>query len=159
MDMHCCSSQQPVESACYHGTLAARTTWQPLMWMHCRPYDTLEEVFGVRGMPGHGSLREWGVHYRDVPLTEAGLLDWPALQQAITPSEPWRGHFMSRVMQSPERHARFVLPLTMVPNPQLRVLPVGAGALGGWQLCMRPWGMCLQAPSWLEGPCTNCSCS
>lgn len=37
-------------------------------------------------MPGHGSLREWGMHYRDLPLTEAGLLDWPALHQAITPS-------------------------------------------------------------------------
>ena len=25
-----------------------------------KPYDTLEEVIGLRGTPGHGSLREWG---------------------------------------------------------------------------------------------------
>lgn len=47
----------------------------------------MEEVIGLRGSPGHGSLREWGVTYREQPLTEQGLIDWDALRTAITPSK------------------------------------------------------------------------
>ncbi|BDA45460.1 Uncharacterized protein YnbB [Coccomyxa sp. Obi] len=50
-----------------------------------KPYDTLEEVIGLRGTPGHGSLREWGVAYRELPLAEDGNIDWEALSKAITP--------------------------------------------------------------------------
>lgn len=102
-----------------------------------KPYDTLEEVIGLRGTPGaqvarlqeadtslllgclvsvllqpsispplcmllcmhafvcipvqtlrwehagHGSLREWGVHYREVPLTTEGHVDLGALEEAV----------------------------------------------------------------------------
>ncbi|NJK33729.1 MAG: aluminum resistance family protein [Oscillatoriales cyanobacterium SM2_2_1] len=47
------------------------------------PYDTLEEVIGVR--PAAGSLREWGVSYRELPLAEAGTLDWEGLATAVRP--------------------------------------------------------------------------
>ena len=47
----------------------------------------MEEVIGLRGTSGHGSLREWGVTYRELPLTEQGLIDWDALRTAITPSK------------------------------------------------------------------------
>lgn len=40
-----------------------------------RPYDTLEEVIGLSGEPGHGSLIEYGVEYRECPLTEQGEID------------------------------------------------------------------------------------
>lgn len=50
-----------------------------------RPYDTLEEVIGTRGTPGHGSLREWGVDYQELALTEQGTIDWDGLATAITP--------------------------------------------------------------------------
>ncbi|MBQ4085664.1 MAG: methionine gamma-lyase family protein [Clostridia bacterium] len=40
-----------------------------------RPYDTLEEVIGLSGEPGHGSLMEYGVEYRECPLTEDGEID------------------------------------------------------------------------------------
>ena len=33
------------------------------------PYDTLEEVIGTRGTAGHGSLKEFGVHYRCLPVS------------------------------------------------------------------------------------------
>lgn len=33
------------------------------------PYDTLEEVIGTRGTKGEGSLREFGVSYREVPVS------------------------------------------------------------------------------------------
>jgi cystathionine beta-lyase family protein involved in aluminum resistance len=48
------------------------------------PYDTLEEVIGLRGAQ-RGSLREFGVEYRQLEPTPEGLIDWHALQTAIRP--------------------------------------------------------------------------
>lgn len=45
----------------------------------------MEEVIGLRGTPGHGSLAEWGVTYREVDLAPDGGIDWRALQTAIRP--------------------------------------------------------------------------
>ncbi|MBE9076127.1 methionine gamma-lyase family protein [Romeria aff. gracilis LEGE 07310] len=47
------------------------------------PYDTLEEVIGLRGK-GQGSLKEFGITYRELPLTQAGGLDWPGIAAAVT---------------------------------------------------------------------------
>ena len=52
-----------------------------------KPYDTLEEVIGLRGTPGHGSLKEWGVSYRELLLTADGSIDFNRLPGALTPSE------------------------------------------------------------------------
>lgn len=46
------------------------------------PYDTLEEVIGIRGS-GQGSLREFGIHYRQIELTPTGEPDWNALATAV----------------------------------------------------------------------------
>jgi len=46
------------------------------------PYDTLEEVIGLRGQ-NQGSLIEFGIHYRQLPLTNEGKVDWQALGQAV----------------------------------------------------------------------------
>jgi cystathionine beta-lyase family protein involved in aluminum resistance len=46
------------------------------------PYDTLEEVIGLRGQ-NQGSLLEFGIHYRQLPLTSEGKVDWQALGQAV----------------------------------------------------------------------------
>ncbi|MEG1929597.1 MAG: methionine gamma-lyase family protein [Anaerovorax sp.] len=48
------------------------------------PYDTLEEVIGIRG-EGKGSLAEFGVTYKQVELKENGTIDFEALKDAITP--------------------------------------------------------------------------
>lgn len=48
------------------------------------PYDTLEEVIGTRG-ENQGSLRDFGVSYRELPLTPRGEVDWEALKTAIRP--------------------------------------------------------------------------
>ena len=53
-----------------------------------KPYDTLEEVIGMRETPGHGSLKEWGVSYRELPLTVDGAIDVDGLPEALTPSAP-----------------------------------------------------------------------
>ena len=46
-----------------------------------RPYDTLEEVIGIR--PSVGSLAENGVTYREVALPEGGGFDWEGIRKAV----------------------------------------------------------------------------
>ena len=45
------------------------------------PYDTLEEVIGIR--PSACSLKEYGVHYRQVDLLPDCGFDYPAIEQAL----------------------------------------------------------------------------
>ena len=47
-----------------------------------RPYDTLEEVIGIRGS-GQGSLAEFGITYDELPLTAAGLVDDGRIAEAL----------------------------------------------------------------------------
>lgn len=49
-----------------------------------RPYDTLEEVIGIRG-EGNGSLADWGVKYREVSLKPDGSPDLDSIRANITP--------------------------------------------------------------------------
>ena len=46
-----------------------------------KPYDTLEEVIGIR--PSCGSLAEYGVTYRQVDLKEDGSFDFEGIRQAL----------------------------------------------------------------------------
>ena len=46
-----------------------------------KPYDTLEEVIGIR--PAQGSLKEYGVSYSQVELKENGDFDKDAIKNAI----------------------------------------------------------------------------
>lgn len=46
-----------------------------------KPYDTLEEVIGIR--PSKGSLAEYGVSYRQVDLLEDGTFDYENIKKAI----------------------------------------------------------------------------
>jgi cystathionine beta-lyase family protein involved in aluminum resistance len=48
-----------------------------------RPYDTLEEVIGIRG-EGKGSLKEFGVTYKQVDFKPNGEVDLELLAQSIT---------------------------------------------------------------------------
>ena len=51
-----------------------------------KPYDTLEGVIGIgEGEGGHstGSLREYGVSYRQVDLTNGGEFDFEGIRSAI----------------------------------------------------------------------------
>ena len=48
-----------------------------------KPYDTLEEVIGIR--PSRGSLAEYGVTYRQVNLLPDGNFDLDGIRAAITP--------------------------------------------------------------------------
>lgn len=46
------------------------------------PYDTLEEVIGLRGT-GQGSLIEFGIKYSQLELTKEGTIDWQTLSHSI----------------------------------------------------------------------------
>lgn len=46
-----------------------------------KPYDTLEEVIGIR--PSRGSLAEYGITYRQVDLLPDGSFDYEAIGKAI----------------------------------------------------------------------------
>jgi cystathionine beta-lyase family protein involved in aluminum resistance len=50
-----------------------------------RPYDTLEEVIGLRGR-GQGSLADFGIAYDELPLTADGQVDEGALEDALAPA-------------------------------------------------------------------------
>lgn len=46
-----------------------------------KPYDTLEEVIGIR--PSKGSLKEYGISYRQVDLLPDGSFDFDEIRKAI----------------------------------------------------------------------------
>lgn len=49
-----------------------------------KPYDTMEEVIGLSGEPGSGSLKDLGVGYRQVDLKD-GKIDVEGVLDALTP--------------------------------------------------------------------------
>ena len=56
-----------------------------LMYASGGPYDTLEDVIGVRGCPP-GSLKEMGVSYAQVEMTADGRLDLDGIRAAMKPN-------------------------------------------------------------------------
>ncbi len=55
-----------------------------LLYITGSPYDTLEEVIGIRGRQGDGSLRDFGVGFDTVPLLDNGV-DWQEIRRRIKP--------------------------------------------------------------------------
>jgi cystathionine beta-lyase family protein involved in aluminum resistance len=53
-----------------------------LLTLTGRPYDTLEEVIGIRGS-GQGSLAEFGITYAELDLLPDGGIDWAGLEDAL----------------------------------------------------------------------------
>ncbi|MBO4877692.1 MAG: methionine gamma-lyase family protein [Ruminococcus sp.] len=48
-----------------------------------KPYDTLEEVIGIAGEPGNGSLKDYGVEYSQVDLLPDGTPDYDRITEAV----------------------------------------------------------------------------
>ncbi|UNK20831.1 methionine gamma-lyase family protein [Paenibacillus sp. N3/727] len=53
-----------------------------LLYITGRPYDTLHKVIGEEG-DGTGSLKDFGIGYREVSLLEDGGIDWDGVSKAI----------------------------------------------------------------------------
>lgn len=56
-----------------------------LLYITGRPYDTLEEIVGIRGQQ-NGSLKEFNINYEMVPLMPDGGVDFPSVAKAIKPN-------------------------------------------------------------------------
>nr|WP_263327839.1 methionine gamma-lyase family protein [Neobacillus sp. Marseille-Q6967] len=56
-----------------------------LLYITGKPYDTLEEIVGIRGN-GVGSLKEFGISYDSVSLTDEGTIDWNGVSEKIKPN-------------------------------------------------------------------------
>jgi cystathionine beta-lyase family protein involved in aluminum resistance len=56
-----------------------------LLYITGKPYDTLEEIVGIRGT-GVGSLREFGISYESVDLTDKGSVDFNEVAKQIKPN-------------------------------------------------------------------------
>ncbi len=48
-----------------------------------KPYDTLEEVIGIAGEPGNGSLKDYGVDYIEIELTSDGQPDFKRIEEVL----------------------------------------------------------------------------
>jgi len=48
-----------------------------------KPYDTLEQVIGIAGKPGNGSLADFGVEYRQVDLLPDGGIDYAGINAEL----------------------------------------------------------------------------
>lgn len=53
-----------------------------LLYITGKPYDTLEEIVGIRGS-GTGSLRDFQIAYQAIELTDQGGVDFQAVKKAI----------------------------------------------------------------------------
>lgn len=49
-----------------------------------KPYDTLEEVIGISGGDGNGSLKDFGVKYMEIPLKTDGSPDLKEIEFTLT---------------------------------------------------------------------------
>lgn len=74
-------------SLCLYGLLRPGDI---LLSISGQPYDTLQEVIGISGN-GVGSLKEWGIEYKEVALLEDGSFDKNAIKAAIE-------HYMPKVI-------------------------------------------------------------
>lgn len=80
-----CVIRSPVEHT--RSALALMSNLRPgdeLLSPVGKPYDTLEEVIGIR--ESRGSLKEYGISYRQVDLKEDGSFDWEGIRNAIHPN-------------------------------------------------------------------------
>ena len=50
-----------------------------------KPYDTLEEVIGIVGEPGNGSLKDFGVEYQQIDLLADGTVDFDSIGKVLNP--------------------------------------------------------------------------
>ena len=76
---HIVSGTQAIAS-CLYGVLRPGDTMVSVVG---RPYDTMEEVIGLRGEEDSGSLMDFGVQYRQVDLLPDGQPDMEAIRKMI----------------------------------------------------------------------------
>jgi cystathionine beta-lyase family protein involved in aluminum resistance len=61
------------------GLFGLLRTGDTMLSLTGKPYDTLEEVIGIAGTPGNGSLADYGVTYHGIEMLEGKTLDYDAI--------------------------------------------------------------------------------
>lgn len=67
-------------AACLYGVLRPG---DELIYLTGKPYDTLYQIIGKQ-KDGSGSLADYGITYREVPLTSSDQIDWQFFQQTLS---------------------------------------------------------------------------
>lgn len=70
---------------CLYGVLRPGDT---LLSLAGRPYDTMEEVIGLRGEAGTGSLADFGINYAQVDLLPDGTVDFEGIRSKVSACKP-----------------------------------------------------------------------
>jgi len=61
-----------------------------------KPYDTLDEVIGINGEAGNGSLKDYGVKYSEIPLDGESRIDYRAVAAALESDKSIKAVFVQR---------------------------------------------------------------
>ncbi len=61
-----------------------------------KPYDTLDEVIGISGEAGRGTLADFGIRYREIPLLPDGTPDRASIRAALLEDKTVRVAFIQR---------------------------------------------------------------
>ncbi len=61
-----------------------------------KPYDTLDEVIGISGEAGRGSLADFGISYRKIDLLPDGSPDYAAIREALLADRSVKVAFIQR---------------------------------------------------------------
>ena len=61
------------------GLFGLLRTGDTMLSLTGKPYDTLEEVIGISGTPGNGSLADYGVTYHGIEMIDGKTLDYDAI--------------------------------------------------------------------------------
>ncbi len=74
-----------------------------------KPYDTLEEVIGIGGKTGDGSLADFGVKYSQIELSEDGLFDFEKIKAELVQNkikavfiQRSKGYMNRKTLSSPQ---------------------------------------------------------
>ena len=65
------------------GLFGLLRTGDTLLSITGKPYDTLDEVIGIRGKDGCGSLKDFGIGYEQIDLLQNGLPDKEKIKQKL----------------------------------------------------------------------------
>ena len=76
-----------------------------------KPYDTLEEVIGIR--PSRGSLAEYGIRYRQVDLKADGSFDFEGIRSLLAEDSGHRIHLVT-IQRSKGYQTRRTLSVTQI---------------------------------------------
>lgn len=91
-----------------------------------KPYDTLEEAIGISG-DAHGALKQFGIGYQQLDLTEKGKIDLPGLEKALKCApkvvhfQRSRGYSWRDALTPEEMGEAFCLVKKLVPDAYITV--------------------------------------